>query len=62
MELPTMQGVAMVQTRLWDYRDLDGIKFPFTVAQDLPRGEIVVKYSDVKANVEIADAKFSKPS
>jgi len=57
-----MQGVAMVQTRLWDYRDLDGIKFPFTVAQDLPRGEIVVKYSDVKANVEIADAKFSKPS
>jgi hypothetical protein len=54
--------VGRVQTRLWDYRDLDGIKFPFTVAQDLPTGEIVVKYSDVKANVQIDDAKFSQPS
>jgi len=61
MESPTMQGLALVQTRLSDYRDIDGIKFPFTISQDLPTGEVVVKYSEVKLNVEIEDARFTKP-
>ena len=61
MELPTMQKLAMVQTRLANYLDLDALKSPFAVAQDLPTGQILVKYSEVKCHVDIGATKVTKP-
>jgi zinc protease len=57
----TPQGPMDIQVEFSDYRDVGGIKAPFLIRQSLPGGEIVLKISEMKNNVEIDDAKFSKP-
>jgi hypothetical protein len=56
------QGSAMVTSYMEDYRDVDGVKIPFLVRQVTPMFEIMVKFTEVKHNVEIEDAKFAKPA
>jgi hypothetical protein len=51
-----------VQADFSDYRDVDGVKTPFRITQTLPAGELVLKISEVKNNLEIDDAKFRKPA
>jgi len=55
------QGSVPVQTLSADYRQVDGVKVAFQLTQKLPIGDVVIKLSEVKANVEIEDAKFAKP-
>jgi outer membrane lipoprotein-sorting protein len=59
-ERESPQGTALVETYLEDYRDVDGVKVPFTMRQVNPMFSMTIKFSEVKNNVEIEDSKFSK--
>ncbi len=42
-----------------DYREVDGVKLPFTIKQE--NSDQTIRISEIKHNVAIDDAKFSKP-
>ena len=62
LDLDTPQGQVHIETTLDDYREVDGLKMPFTMRQESPMGSAVIKLTEVKHNVAIDDAKFNKPS
>jgi len=59
----TDQGEAEITTELSDFREVPGtaVKAPHLMKQVLPVGEIIMRFSEIKANVDIDDAKFAKP-
>jgi zinc protease len=61
-ERESPQGATVVESYMEDYKEVDGVKMPFTVKQVMPAMSIVVKFDEFKHNVEIDDAKFAKPS
>ena len=61
MEQETPQGKMPTEVLLEDYRVVDGVKLPFVVKTSTPAFGFVVKLEEVKHNVTIDDAKFSKP-
>ncbi len=61
-ERESAQGVIAIETYLEDYRDVDGVKVPFTIRQVNPAFSMTIKMTEVKQNVEIDDAKFAKPA
>lgn len=60
-ERESPQGAAMIETYLEDYRDVDGVKTPFTMRQVNPMFSMTINFTDLKNNIEIDDSKFSKP-
>jgi hypothetical protein len=57
------QGETVAQEIYYeDYREADGIKVPFGERQVLPGLIAIIKYSSIKHNLPIDDAKFAKPS
>jgi hypothetical protein len=62
VEAESPQGKMKVTSYASDYRDVDGIKVPFTVRQSTPQIEFTIKLDSVKHNVAIDDAKFNKPA
>lgn len=58
-EAPT--GPIMVETTLSDYREVDGIKLPFTTYVSRPDISFTIRLSEVKHNLPIEDSKFEKP-
>lgn len=46
---------------LQDYKEVDGIRIPFTSLQSLPNMSFVIKINEVKCNVAIDEARFEKP-
>lgn len=58
----TPQGPMNIKADFSDYREVGGIKAPFVIKQSLPVGEIVLKISEMRNNVEIDDAKFLRPA
>ena len=61
-ERETPQGKALVESYLDDYRDIDGVKIPHANRLVSPMGEFIFKFTEVKQNVPIDDAKFNKPA
>jgi outer membrane lipoprotein-sorting protein len=61
-ERETAQGAALVETYFEDYRDVDGVKVPFTIRQVSPAFAMTIKIDEIKHNVEIDDAKFATPA
>jgi zinc protease len=61
-ETESPQGKFSMETYLEDYKVVDGVKIPHTVKRITPTMTMVTKFTEVKNNVEIDDAKFSKPS
>lgn len=59
----TDQGEAEIATEFSDFREVPGtgIKVAHQMKQIIPVGEIIMRFTDVKANVDIDDAKFRKP-
>ena len=59
----TASPVGRVPTQIdyADYRDVDGIKFPFDYQFLWLDGRFNAKLTDVKVNVAIDAAKFAKP-
>jgi hypothetical protein len=57
----TPQGQFPVEQLMEDYKDVDGVKVPFTLRQTSPVAW-VIRLTDVHQNVPIDDAKFAKPA
>jgi outer membrane lipoprotein-sorting protein len=62
MDMPSPQGSGTVTLQFEDFKDVDGVKIPCTIHQDTPEISLLIKIEDVKQNVPIDDAKFSKPA
>lgn len=61
----TVIGIIPEQTDFEDYRDVDGVKFPFTVrvsSIDVGNPISTRKYSEIKLNVPVDDSKFKMPA
>jgi hypothetical protein len=52
----------VAQTFLSDYREVEGVKLPFTVRQIHGQTTFTVKLNDVRMNQPIDDAIFAKPT
>ncbi|HJZ67757.1 MAG TPA: hypothetical protein VKF81_06535, partial [Blastocatellia bacterium] len=57
----TLQGTTL-QAYLEDYKDVDGIKVPFTIRRVRSDFSFTQKFDQVTHNIAIDDAKFSKPT
>jgi len=55
-------GKVMADTTLDDFREVDGVKIPFTIRHSQPAFGFVIKLTEVEHNVPIDDAKFDKPT
>lgn len=58
----TALGTLPSETDYEDYRDVDGVKLPFTVRRVSPRSRQVEQYSGIRQNVAIEEATFRMPS
>lgn len=58
----TPDGVAQTQIDFSDYRDVDGVKLPYSVQQSVGDVSYTINFSDVHHNHELDDAQFSKPA
>jgi hypothetical protein len=54
-------GPLDVDVMMDDYRDVDGVKQPFTIRQVTSMFTLVVKMTEIKNNVPLDDAIFKKP-
>ena len=61
-ESDSPQGRDTIQFFFEDYRDVDGVKQPFTVRQVHGKVSFVVRLTEVKWDDPIDDAKFAKPA
>ncbi len=61
--LPTMVGVIPEEIDFEDYRDVDGMKLPFTIRISAidPFFSSTRKFTEIKLNVPVDDSKFNKP-
>jgi hypothetical protein len=55
-------GRVPTQIDFTDYRDVDGIKFPFRITYAWLGGRDSIVLNEIKTNVPVDDAKFSKPA
>lgn len=55
------QGKVPVESYYEDYREVDGIRIPFTLKHSNPVFSIVTHLQEVKHNVPVEDEKFAKP-
>lgn len=55
------EGRTTVVNDFGDYRDVDGVKLPFSIHQTSPDFEYIIKFKEIKQNVTIDDTKFEKP-
>jgi hypothetical protein len=55
------RGTVFVKVNLDDYREVDGVKVPFSVRFAFESFDFTIKINDLKHNVPIDDAVFKKP-
>jgi hypothetical protein len=58
----TPEGAGTFTEDFSDFREVDGIKLPFTVHQESPGSTFTIKFTEVRHNEAIDDAAFSKPA
>jgi len=54
-------GIIPFEVYFDDYREVDGVKLPFTVRRQTPDYTLTFKFTDVKHNNAVDDAQFAKP-
>ncbi len=54
-------GIIPFEVYFEDYREIDGVKLPFTMRRQTPDYTLTFKFTDVKHNVAVDDAQFTKP-
>jgi outer membrane lipoprotein-sorting protein len=62
LETSAPQGSGTMTAILEDFKDVDGVKVPATIHEDMPDISLVIKLQDIKQNVPIDDAKFARPA
>ncbi len=60
-QTPTPVGRVSIQQDYDDYRDVNGVKFPFTYSFLWLDGRFTANISDVQVNAPVDTAKFAKP-
>jgi zinc protease len=58
----TPDGSMEFTAKIGDYKDVDGVKLPFTVAQSSSQSALTITFTDIQHNVDLADGQFAKPS
>ena len=58
----TALGLNPTQIDYADYRDVSGVKMPFRLTVTWTDGRSTIVLSELRANVSIDAAKFSKPA
>jgi photosynthetic reaction center cytochrome c subunit len=61
----TMVGIIPEQTDFEDYRDVEGVKLPFTIklsTVDVGNPSATRTFTEIKVNVPVDDSKFNKPA
>lgn len=61
-EAKTVLGQFPTQTDYEDYREVDGVKLPFTIRWSIPGRSWGRKITEVKQNVSLDDALFNMPT
>ncbi|MGA8142550.1 MAG: DUF620 domain-containing protein [Candidatus Acidiferrales bacterium] len=56
------EGVTAFTEDLEDYREVDGIKLPFTVHQASADSTFTIKFTEVRHNVPMENTEFAKPA
>jgi photosynthetic reaction center cytochrome c subunit len=62
---PTMIGIIPDQTDFEDYREVIGVKLPFTISVsslDARSPRITHAFEDIKLNIPVDESKFNKPA
>lgn len=54
-------GIVQYEVLLRDYREVDGLKFPFTIEQRSPDNTMIFKFAEIKNDAPLADTAFAKP-
>jgi hypothetical protein len=57
----TVLGQFPAQTDDVDYRDVEGVKLPFTIRRAIPGRTWGRKITEVRQNVPLDDAQFNQP-
>jgi zinc protease len=60
--ITTPMGDVQIEEYQSDYKEVDGVKTPFTITQKVLTQEIVMKLTDIKTNVELPEDTFKKPT
>ncbi len=58
----TPDGVKAFTAEVGDYKDVDGVKLPFTVQQSSAESAFVIKFTEIHHNLQLADGQFAKPA
>ena len=60
---PTMIGIIPLQTDFEDYREVEGLRLPFTIRGYVDAGMpiIIRKFAEVKLNTPVDSSKFGRP-
>ena len=58
----TILGPLPKQTDLEDYREVDGVKLPFSVTRSAPDFSSGYMIASVKHNVPVSEVNFDKPT
>ena len=54
-------GIVLYEVDYDDFKDVEGLRFPFTVVRKTPDYSLSYRFTEVKLNVPIDDGKFAKP-
>ena len=60
-EIQTTQGLIEQKNYFSDYREVSGLKFPFTIKQDFGRQEINLTVTSIEINTRLDDKIFEVP-
>jgi hypothetical protein len=58
----TPDGVSELREEFSDYRNVDGVKLPFTIVQEGAGPSFTVRINEVRHNLIFEDSEFSKPA
>ncbi|MGD0200443.1 MAG: hypothetical protein ABSD27_06800 [Bryobacteraceae bacterium] len=61
-ELASESGGTAFTMYLEDYKEIDGIKLPYTLRQETPSFAVNIRITEVTHNVPIEDSRFAKPA
>jgi hypothetical protein len=57
----TIQGTTL-QAYFEDYKEVAGVKLPFTIRRSRPDFSFTYRFNEISHNVAIDDTKFDKPT
>lgn len=58
----TPEGPLAFTADISDYKEVDGVKVPFTVGQSSAQSALIIKFTDIQHNVDLDDSQFAKPA